>query len=84
MICHTMAKVKVAITLEEKALRRIDRLVRRGVHANRSQAIQDAIEERLMKLDHGRLARESANLDPKEEQTIAEEGMSAEAEWPEY
>lgn len=79
-----MAKVKIAITLEESAVRRIDRLVRRGVHSNRSQAIQDAVEERLMKLDRTRLARESAKLDRNEEQAIAEEGMSAEAEWPEY
>jgi hypothetical protein len=47
--------------------------------------IQDAVEEKLKKLGKGRLARESAKLDPDFEKRLAEEGLSAEAdEWPEY
>ena len=35
--------------------------------------------------DRERLARESAKLDPKVEQAMAEEGMSRDlADWPEY
>jgi len=41
--------------------------------------------EKLERVNHSRLARESAKLDPKFEQAMAEEGMSGElAEWPEY
>ena len=41
--------------------------------------------EKLDRLRRGRLARESAKLDPKEEKALAEEGLGAELEtWPEY
>jgi hypothetical protein len=35
-------------------------------------------------MEHSRLAREAAKLDRQFEQKLAEEGMAAEAEWPEY
>lgn len=80
-----MGRAKIAITLDEKALTRIDRLVANGLYPNRSQAIQAAVDERLAKLDRSRLARECAKLNRDEEQALAEEGMSQEAaEWPEY
>lgn len=80
-----MNKMKVAITLDEHILIRLDRLVKQYIFPNRSQAIQEAIEEKLNKFDQNRLAIESAKLDPKYEQEIAEEGFSSElSEWPEY
>ncbi len=80
-----MASTKIAITMEEKTLQRLDRLVKDQVFPNRSKAIQAAVEEKLQKLERTRLARECTKLDPKEEQALAEEGMSAELEqWPEY
>ena len=80
-----MNKMKVAITLDEHILIRLDRLVKHYIFPNRSQAIQEAIEEKLNKLDQNRLAIESAKLDPKSEQAFAEEGFSSElSEWPEY
>ena len=52
---------------------------------NRSQAIQEAVDEKLARLSQGRLARECAKLDPEFEKALAEEGMSGElSEWPEY
>lgn len=82
---HTMAKTKIAITLEERMVRRLDQLVRDEVFASRSQAIQQAVEERLDRLDRGRLARESAKLDPAYERALAEEGLSEDlSKWPEY
>ena len=78
-------RAKVAITLNENAFRRLDRLVRAHVFPNRSQAIQIAIDEKLARMDKSRLARECAKANPNNEKTIAEEGMSWEkAEWPEY
>ncbi len=80
-----MASAKIAITIDETTLHRLDRLVRNRVFPNRSKAIQDAVEEKLEKLERNRLARECAKLNPGAEQAMAEEGMEEELEqWPEY
>ena len=73
-----MTQAKVAITLNEHLLARLDRLVGERVFPNRSQAIQEAVREKLDRLGQGRLARECAKLDPEFEQQMAEEGLSAE------
>ena len=55
------------------------------VFPNRSKAVQEAVKEKLARLDRNRLARECAKLDKKFERSMAEEGMSRElSEWPEY
>ena len=80
-----MGRSKIAITLDEETLDRLDRLVARKVFQNRSRAIQQAVAEKLQRLKHSRLARECAKLDPNFEKALAEEGMSEElSEWPEY
>jgi len=81
---HTMARAKIAITVDEQALAEIDRLVQQGVFPNRSKAIEDALHERIMRLQRSRLARECAKLVKSEEQAIADEGYVGEGEWPEY
>ena len=80
-----MPSTKVAISLDERVLERVDELVEERVFPNRSRAIQQAVEEKLDRLERGRLARECAKLDSKFEVAMAEEGLSAEPEaWPEY
>jgi len=80
-----MARAKVAVTVEEETLQRLDRLVREAVFPNRSQAIQAALDEKLERLERTRLARECAKLDPGFEKALAEEGLSQDlSEWPEY
>ena len=80
-----MAKAKVAITLDKASLGRVDKLVRQSFFASRSQAIQEAIEEKLARLERTRLARESAKLEPAFEKALAEEGLSEDvSRWPEY
>jgi metal-responsive CopG/Arc/MetJ family transcriptional regulator len=80
-----MAANKVAITIDEKLLKRLDRLVAARRFPNRSRAIQEAVQEKLERLDHSRLAREAAKLDRKFEQKLADEGLAGDAaEWPEY
>lgn len=80
-----MGKAKVAITIDENLLRRLDYLVKMRVFKNRSRAIQEAVREKLERLEGTRLAQECAKLDPKFEQALAEEGLSVEVEaWPEY
>lgn len=80
-----MAKAKIAITLDEETVERIDRLVEGRAYPSRSQAIEEAIQEKLQRVDRTRLARELAKLDPAYERSLAEEGLSRDlSEWPEY
>ena len=80
-----MAASKIAITIDENMLKQIDILVKSKYFPNRSKAIQQAVSEKLMRLEKSRLAQECAKLDPNFEQSIAEDGFSTELEeWPEY
>jgi metal-responsive CopG/Arc/MetJ family transcriptional regulator len=80
-----MGAAKVAITIEEELLRRVDRLVAEKKFPNRSRAIQDAVKEKLERIDRGRLARECAKLHPRAEQKLADEGLAGDLnEWPEF
>lgn len=80
-----MSTAKIAITIEEETLGKLDRLVSSKVFPNRSKAIQEAIQEKLSRVNKSRLARECAKLNPAVEKAIAEEGFSQEIDqWPEY
>ena len=80
-----MQTAKIAITIDQGTLLRLDRLVTQKVFPSRSNAFQVAIQEKIERLDRTRLARECAKLEPREEQTLAEEGMTQElAQWPAY
>ncbi len=80
-----MAKTKVAVTLDTRTLRRVDRLVRDERFPNRSQAIEAAVTGQLDRLERRRLAEECAKLDPAAEQALADEGLGVdEGSWPEY
>lgn len=80
-----MPKEKVAVTIERHLLERLDRLVAQGKFPSRSRAVEEAVEDRLEKVEGSRLARESAKLDPAFEQALAEEGLAGDlSEWPEY
>ena len=77
-----MSTAKVAITLEERILRTVDRWVKQGRYPNRSQAIQAALREKMERWERTRLAEELAKLDPEEERSLAGERFEGEA-WPE-
>ena len=80
-----MAASKIAITIDDRMLKQIDILVKSKYFPNRSKAIQEAVAEKLMRLEKSRLAQECAKLDSAFEQSMAEEGFSTETEeWPEY
>jgi metal-responsive CopG/Arc/MetJ family transcriptional regulator len=80
-----MTTSKIAITIDQNLLHRLDFLVKSQRFTNRSRAIQEAVAEKLARIERSRLAQECAKLDPKFEQEIAEEGFAAEMnEWPEY
>jgi metal-responsive CopG/Arc/MetJ family transcriptional regulator len=80
-----MGKGKIAITLDERSIDELDRLVEQNIFRNRSQAVQEAVSEKLQRLNKTRLARESLKLNPDFEKQLAEEGLIADIEdWPEY
>lgn len=80
-----MAKLKVAVTVDSKLLEEIDDMVTRKHFANRSQAVEIALSEKLERLSRGRLARESAKLDSAEEGRLADEGLADDLRhWREY
>lgn len=78
-----MSTIKIAITIQEHLLDRLDRLVKAKVFPNRSKAVQVAVEEKLARIERGRLARECAKLDKKFERALAEEGLPATSRSPE-
>ena len=73
-----MAATKIAISLDERTVKRLDRLVKNRTFPSRNKVIQDAVEEKLKKMEKGRLARECAKLDPKFVKAFAEEKLSYE------
>lgn len=80
-----MKKTKIAITIDEQFVEDIDRLVNEHVFQNRSQAIQEAVEDKLKRLKRTRLAKECTKLDTTFEKTMAEEGLTVDVnQWPEY
>lgn len=82
---HTMAKAKVAVTVDTATLKRLDALVRSGRFASRSQAVEAAIDAHLSRLERTRLAEQCSRLDAGDERRWAELGFDADAQqWPPY
>jgi metal-responsive CopG/Arc/MetJ family transcriptional regulator len=80
-----MSTAKIAITIDDKLVEKIDALVQKRIFPNRSRAIQVAVTEKLLRLDKSRLAKECSKLDKIFEQELAEIGLASEVEsWPEY
>ena len=80
-----MNKTKIAITLEVDSVKQLDHLIRENMFSNRSQAIQEAVKEKLKRIERSRLARECTKLDPNFEKAMAEEGLTEDLrKWPEY
>jgi metal-responsive CopG/Arc/MetJ family transcriptional regulator len=80
-----VSTTKVAVTIDRDLLTRLDRLVKSRRFPSRSRAVQEAISEKLARLEHSRLAEECAKLDRVSERKMADEGLSDEAaQWPEY
>jgi Arc/MetJ-type ribon-helix-helix transcriptional regulator len=80
-----VSKTKLAVTLDSTLVSELDELVSKHRFANRSQAVEIAVAEKLQRLARARLARECAKLDPAEERALAEEGLAGSREtWPEY
>lgn len=68
-----MGKAKIAITLDEEYIEQIDRLVSKHIFQNRSQAVQEAVGDKLQRIKRSRLSKECAKLDPVFEKAMAED-----------
>lgn len=80
-----MGKTKIAITLDEQYINQLDTFVHKHVFQNRSQAIQEAVREKLARIKRTRLATECAKLDAAFEKAMADEGLSEDLDkWPVY
>ncbi len=80
-----MPKTKLAVTLDATLVGELDELVSKRRFANRSQAIEIAVAEKLERLARTRLAEECSKLNADEERALAEEGLSGGMDtWPEY
>ena len=80
-----MGKEKIAITLDKHFISELDRLVDERVFRSRSQAIQEAVSEKLARTKRTRLAAESAKLEPAFERAMSDKGLAEDMkQWPEY
>ena len=80
-----MGAVKIAVTVDRNLVDQLDKLVAEKQFPSRSRAVQEAIRDKLQRLQQSRLARERAKLDPAFEQAMADEGLTRDLEqWPEY
>jgi metal-responsive CopG/Arc/MetJ family transcriptional regulator len=80
-----MPKTKIAVTLDANLVDELDRLVSKRRFANRSQAVEVAVAEKLQRLAKTRLAQECAKLNPDDERAWAEQGLAGSRDaWPEY
>ena len=71
-----MRAVKIAVTIDQHLLARLDQLVKENQFPNRSRAVQEAIRDKLQRLQRGRLARESAQTRPRIRAALADEGLT--------
>ena len=80
-----MNVAKIAISIEPSLLKRVDALVSGKFFRSRSEIFQIAVSEQIERFDEDALNRECAKLDPLEEQTSADIGLSTDlTEWPAY
>ena len=80
-----MSIAKIAVSIDDNQLKKIDFYVKKHVFKSRSQAFQISISQTLEHLEHGRLARECSKLDVDVEQEMANLGLDEDLEsWPKY
>jgi metal-responsive CopG/Arc/MetJ family transcriptional regulator len=78
-----MNKAKIAVTVSPLVLGRLDAWVDNRHFANRSQAIEQAVEAHLQRLERTRLADQCALLDKNEERELADADLASDAAaWP--
>ncbi|OGO92710.1 MAG: CopG family transcriptional regulator [Coxiella sp. RIFCSPHIGHO2_12_FULL_42_15] len=80
-----MKQAKIAISLDQALLDKVDHLVKKQLFKSRSQAVQMALSQSVERIEHKRLAEECKKLDIADEQKMADEDLKGDSqEWPEY
>jgi metal-responsive CopG/Arc/MetJ family transcriptional regulator len=80
-----MNKSKIAITVSPLVLNRLDAWVQNEHFASRSEAIEQAVEAQLQRLERTRLSAQCALLTVDDEQAMANEGLTQDATaWPAF
>jgi Arc/MetJ-type ribon-helix-helix transcriptional regulator len=80
MFCHPAAVVrKIAVTLDQRTVADLDRWVKEGKYPDRSRALQSAVNLLSEREKRTRFARELAEIGPREEKQLAEQGLSGRA-----
>lgn len=80
-----MNTVKIAITIDQELLYKLDQLVKKKRFPNRSKAVQEAVQDKIERLEKNRLSRECSKLSMENEQALANEGLDQDFEqWPPY
>ncbi len=80
-----MASAKFAVSMDKNLLAELDRLVKQRRFSSRSQAVQEAVREKLSELKNDRFLRECAKFDPGEERRFADADLTGDLSgWPEY
>ena len=82
---HTMKKSEVAIAVSPLFLNRLDAWVQSEHFASRGEAIEQAVEAQLQRLERTRLSEQCALLDVAEERAMADMGLAVDAAaWPAF
>ena len=76
MKCHTTNKSRIAFTVSPLVLNRLDVRLQNEHYASRNEAIQQAVEALLQRLECTRLPDQCALLDVNEEQAMADIGLA--------
>lgn len=80
-----MNVAKIAISIDNTLLKRLDYFIKQKRFKTRSQAIQNAVAETVIRLENRRLATECEKLNVHDEQKLSEEGLDEDQnEWPEF
>lgn len=80
-----MNAAKIAVSIDSALLKRLDYFIKQKRFKTRSQAIQNAVAETIIRLENRRLATECEKLDVQDEQKLSEEGLDEDQnEWPEF
>jgi metal-responsive CopG/Arc/MetJ family transcriptional regulator len=82
---ENMRTAKIAISINKDLLMELDGFVNKKQFSSRSQAIQQAVEDKIARMKKTRLSLECEHLDKNIERALSEEGMALEdKQWSEY
>lgn len=80
-----MSVAKIAISIDDQLLAKLDGFIADKKFKTRSQAIQMAVQNTVERLDHQRLIHACSQLDINTERALADEGLKKDLEeWPEF